>query len=128
MSRHIRAQTTPTHASGFHLFTVAMTGHAEERGSTTAACNSRVYDEMPHLDINNELEMAILSAMENEYIKKSRVLDTKDGSINGLSIMILKERFSEETLIKGMKYIKENIDRDFHTLSYISRIIKSMDK
>ena len=24
------AQTTPTHASGFQLFTVAMTGHAEE--------------------------------------------------------------------------------------------------
>ena len=31
------AQTAPTHASGFQLFTVAMTGHAEERGSTTAA-------------------------------------------------------------------------------------------
>ena len=30
MSRHIRAQTTPIHASGFQLFTVAMTGHAEE--------------------------------------------------------------------------------------------------
>ena len=40
MSRHIRAQTTLTHASGFHLFTMAMTGHAEERGSTTAACNT----------------------------------------------------------------------------------------
>ena len=25
-------QSTPTHASGFHLFTVAMTGHAEEKG------------------------------------------------------------------------------------------------
>ena len=24
--------TTPTHASGFHLFTVAMTGHAEDKG------------------------------------------------------------------------------------------------
>ena len=24
------AQSTPTHASGFHLVTVAMTGHAEE--------------------------------------------------------------------------------------------------
>ena len=34
------AQTTPTHASGFQLFTVAKTGHAEERGSTTVACNS----------------------------------------------------------------------------------------
>ena len=31
------AQTTPTHASGFHLVTVAMTGHAEEKDSTTAA-------------------------------------------------------------------------------------------
>ena len=26
------AQTTPTHASGFHLFTVEMTGHAEDKG------------------------------------------------------------------------------------------------
>ena len=25
------AQSTPTHASGFQLFTVAMTGHVEER-------------------------------------------------------------------------------------------------
>ena len=32
MSRHIRAQKTPTHASAFHLFAVAMTGHAEEKG------------------------------------------------------------------------------------------------
>ena len=30
MSRHIKSQATPTHASGFQLFTVAMTGHAEE--------------------------------------------------------------------------------------------------
>ena len=34
------AQTTPTLASGFQLFTVALTGHAGERGSTTAAGNS----------------------------------------------------------------------------------------
>ena len=30
MCRHIKAQATPTHASGFQLVTVAMTGHAEE--------------------------------------------------------------------------------------------------
>ena len=40
MQEHNMAQANPTHASGFQLFTVAMTGHAEERGSTTAACNS----------------------------------------------------------------------------------------
>ena len=34
------AQSTPTHASGFHLVTVAMTGHAEDKGSTTATHSS----------------------------------------------------------------------------------------
>ena len=34
------AQSTPTHASGFHLVTVAMTGHAKDKGSTTIAHSS----------------------------------------------------------------------------------------
>ena len=34
------AQSTSTHASGFHLVTVATTGHAEEMGSATVAHNS----------------------------------------------------------------------------------------
>ena len=34
------AQSTPTHASGFHLVTVAMTGHAEEMGSTMVVHSS----------------------------------------------------------------------------------------
>ena len=34
------AQSTPTQSSGFHLVTVAMTGHAEEVGSMTATHNS----------------------------------------------------------------------------------------
>ena len=34
------AQSTPTHASGFHLVTEAMTGHAEDKGSTAIAHSS----------------------------------------------------------------------------------------
>ena len=34
------AQSTPTHASGFHLVTAAMTGHAEEMGSATVTLSS----------------------------------------------------------------------------------------
>ena len=34
------AQSTPTHASGFHLVTVAMTGHVDDKGSTTVTHNS----------------------------------------------------------------------------------------
>ena len=40
MSRHNMAQINPTHTIEFQLFTVAMTRHAMERGSTTAAGNS----------------------------------------------------------------------------------------
>ena len=34
------AQSTPTHASGFHLVVVTMTGHAEDKGSTSVAHSS----------------------------------------------------------------------------------------
>ena len=34
------AHSTPTHASGFPLVTVAMTGHAEDKGLTTVAHRS----------------------------------------------------------------------------------------
>ena len=34
------AQSTPTHASGFQLVTMAMTGHAKDEGSTTVAHSS----------------------------------------------------------------------------------------
>jgi len=40
MSRHNMAQTTPTHATRFLPFSVVKTANAEERGSTTVACNS----------------------------------------------------------------------------------------
>ncbi|MGL5642929.1 MAG: phage tail protein, partial [Paraclostridium sp.] len=46
-----------------------------------------------------KLEDSIKSAMQNEFVKKSRALDTKDGEINSISIMILLENFKEKQLI-----------------------------
>ncbi|MDD3225212.1 MAG: pentapeptide repeat-containing protein [Clostridium sp.] len=88
----------------------------------------RVFDEMPQVEISEELKIAILTAMENKYIKKSRVLDTKDGGLNMLNIMILLENFSEETLIKGLKLITTEFDREFYTLSYIIKFLKNKIK
>ena len=88
--------------------------------------NIRVFDSMPELEINDELEKLILNVMENEFIKKSRVFDTKDEKINTLTLMILKEKFDEATLIEGLHYIRYEIDRDFHTLSYVIRLIQNM--
>lgn len=83
----------------------------------------RVFDEMPKIEISEELKNTILKCFENPYIKSSRILDTKDGGINTLNIMLLLEQFNEETLIKGLNLLPEKLDREFHTLSYIMKFI-----
>ena len=88
--------------------------------------NIRIFDVMPEFEINENLEKIVLSSMENQFIKKSRVFDTKEGTINTLTLMILSEKFNEETLLEGLHYIKHEVERDFHTLSYIIRLIESM--
>lgn len=85
----------------------------------------RVFDTMPEFEISEQLKKVVLHAMENQFIKKSRVFDTKDGTINTLSLLILSEKFDEETLLEGLHYIRYEVDRDFHTLSYIIRLIQN---
>jgi len=86
----------------------------------------RIYEKMPQIEISEDLKNVTLNALNNKYVKASRVLDTKDGSINLLSIMILLENFDEETLIKGLDLVANELDRDFYTLSYIIKFIQNM--
>ncbi|AKA67517.1 pentapeptide repeat-containing protein [Clostridium scatologenes] len=83
----------------------------------------RIFKEMPKLEISDELRSAVLTAIENKYVKKARVLDTKDGGLNTLNIMLLLENFTEETIIAGLKSIVTKLDREFYTLSYIIKFL-----
>ncbi|MEQ8199740.1 MAG: pentapeptide repeat-containing protein, partial [Clostridiaceae bacterium] len=85
----------------------------------------RIYNEMPQLNISEELNNALLNVLKNRHVKASRVMDTKDGGINILSVMILSEKFDESTLIKGLEKIQNELDRDFYTLSYIVRFLEN---
>ena len=85
----------------------------------------KIYDEMPQLDISDELRSTVENLLTNKYVKHARVLDTKDGGLNFLSIMILLENFDEEILIEGLKLIQVELDRDFYTLSYILKLLKN---
>lgn len=87
----------------------------------------RIFDSMPELNVSDELKVAIYTAMENEFVKKSRIFDTKDGNINGLTFMILSEHFDEKRLIEGMHYLKFEVDKDFYTLSYLIKLIDEMN-
>ncbi len=86
----------------------------------------RFFESMPELNISSELESAVLTALENEHVKASRVLDTKDGRINPLSMLILSEKFDERALIEGMNFLKFDTDKDFYTLSYIIKQFQSL--
>ena len=88
----------------------------------------KVFEDMPQIEISEEFRVAIINAMNNDYIKKSRVLDTRDGGINTLSIMLLLEIYSEQEIIDGLKLLSEKADRDFHTLSYIIKFIESDER
>lgn len=87
--------------------------------------NIKVFHEMPKLEISNELGMAVKNVMKNDYVKKARVFDTKDGNLNLLNLMILLDNFDETTLIKGLKIIEVKLDRAFYTLSYIIKLLKT---
>nr|WP_302597261.1 pentapeptide repeat-containing protein [uncultured Cellulosilyticum sp.] len=85
--------------------------------------NIKVYETLPELEMSEELKSAVDEAMMNQYVKASRVLDTKEGKINTLSIMRLLEQFDEKTLIKGFKLMKNKIANDFCTLSYLIKFL-----
>ncbi|XZK73989.1 pentapeptide repeat-containing protein [Clostridium perfringens] len=86
----------------------------------------KIYEDMPSFEISDSLKEAALKALENKYIKKSRVLDTKEGELNTLSLIRLLENHKENMLIEGLKLSAEKIDRDFCTLSYIDKAITKL--
>ena len=85
----------------------------------------KIFSEMPQLEISEDLRIAVVNVMRNKYVKEARILDTKDGNINIINLMILLENFDEETLIKGLNIIEGQLDCDFYTLSYIIKFLKN---
>ena len=90
--------------------------------------NIKVYEEMPVIEISEALKVAVETAMTNKFVKKARVLDTRKGEINYLSLIILLKHFDEATLIKGLSNLESHIDREFFTLSFIIGLIAKLEK
>jgi len=87
--------------------------------------DTKVFSEMPQIEISEELRTAVIDAMKNKHVKAARILDTRDGGINTINLMILLENFDEETLISGLNKIKTELDCAFYTLSYIVKFLKN---
>lgn len=85
----------------------------------------RVFEKMPQIQLSDELVSVVQGLLLNQWIKRSRVLDTKDGKINTISMMLLIERYGEAVIIQALRKIEPLLDRDFYTLSYL---MKAIDK
>ena len=89
----------------------------------TISVHIKTYETLPTLEMSNQLRAAIQDVMQNKYVKDSRVLDTKEGEINTLSVIRLLQHFSEKSLIKGFAIMKGKVDNSFCTLSYIIKFL-----
>ncbi|MGL4343668.1 MAG: pentapeptide repeat-containing protein [Cellulosilyticaceae bacterium] len=87
----------------------------------------QVFEQRPEIELDERLEKAVRSAMTNDYIKYARVLDTKEGHINAISMMLLLDRFDEETLVKGLGMLKRKIKQDFATLSVLIDMLETYE-
>ncbi|MGL4362962.1 MAG: pentapeptide repeat-containing protein [Cellulosilyticaceae bacterium] len=85
----------------------------------------QVFETIPELEISPLLEKSVKEAMTNPYVKYARVLDTKDGKVNPISIMLLLEKFDEATLSKALQSMKKKIDYDLCTLSTVIKYIET---
>jgi len=86
----------------------------------------RVFDKMPELEITSTLKSAVETLMQNPFVKRSRVMDTKDKKMNTISVMLMLERYGEDKLISLMGQLEGHIDRDFYTLSYLIKILDKL--
>lgn len=84
----------------------------------------RIFAEMPVLDLSPELKAVIEKLMLNQFVKASRVLDTKDKQMNTISVLILLEQFGEAVLLERLPLLETQIDRDFYTLSYLIKYLQ----
>lgn len=85
----------------------------------------RVLGGWPDVAISEKLERAIRACMKNEFIKFAHVLDSKHVAISPLSVMLLLENFTEAELIKGLALLKDHVDKNFGTLSYLIHLLKT---
>ncbi len=89
--------------------------------------NLEIYSDMPDFVMDERLRAEIEKLMSNAYVKKSRVLDTKDKKMNMISVKVLLDYFGEEKLLSSLSKVDAQLDRDFYTLSYIIKMIEKMN-
>ena len=77
-------------------------------------------------DFSSDLLEVTEQLRNNDIVRRSNVLHLKRGKINTLSLYILCQTFSEDELIKAFSVLPEHITTQFHTVSYLKKLLTKM--
>lgn len=98
----------------------------EVKGLNFGSLDIKVLNEMPVLELSDELKGAFDLLMKNQFVAKARVLDTKDKKLNTISVLRLLDLFSEAEIIAHAELLSHSLDREFFTLSYLMRALQKL--
>ena len=89
--------------------------------------NSNILNSYP--DVNNfspELVNIVESLREHQFIRRSTILHRKLGLLETVSLSVLVDEFGDNFLIKNLPKLPQLINNDFHTLSYIQKVLRKL--
>ena len=87
-----------------------------------------VGDDLKAEAISEELTNVIQSLRENDIIRQSHTLHGKNNKINLLSVLILKETYTEEELIRLLPMIPDYLTTQFYTFSYLETLLTKIKR
>lgn len=82
----------------------------------------------PQKAIDNQLNTIIESLREQDYIRRSHTLHLKGGKVNTLTIMILREKYSNDQLIHLLPLLPQFVTTQFYTVSHLKALLKKAEK
>lgn len=89
--------------------------------------NCIFYDKYPSLiNISSSLRKVIEELRSNDIIRRSHTLHLKNGKINTLTILILRELYDEIELIHLLPLIPNYLTTQFYTTSYLIHLLKKI--
>lgn len=88
--------------------------------------NSRLFNTFPdNDDFNPALIEVVQNLRTNDFVRRSSVLHRKMNRIDTVALSYLLDRFDEDFLIEQLPHVCMKIERDFHTVSYIDKLLRN---
>jgi hypothetical protein len=92
-----------------------------------ALINSDILNAYPDVNkFSSELISMVESLREHQFIRRSTILHRKRGLLETVSLGVLVDEFGEDFLMKNLPKLSVLINNDFHTLSYIQKMLRKL--